>query len=154
MRCPVCDTEDTRVVDSRPAEGGAAIRRRRACIPSGHRFTTYERAAVTLHVVKRDGTAEQFEPDKVRAGITRAMADRPMSPRQLDALVQRVESFAGTHGQRVTSHAIGQEVLAGLKEIDEVAYLRFASVYEEFEGARDFERAAAALEGDGPRPNS
>lgn len=149
MRCPVCDCDDTRVVDSRPSDGGAAIRRRRACIPSGHRFTTYERAEVTLLVVKRDGTAEPFQPEKVRVGISRAMADRPMSPRVLDALVQRVETFAAGQGRQVTSDAIGREVLAGLKEVDEVGYLRFASVYEEFEGARDFERAVAALEGDG-----
>ena len=151
MRCPACDADDTRVVDSRPAEGGAAIRRRRACVPSGHRFTTYERPAVVLLVVKRDGTVEPFDSEKVRTGIGRAMADRPMPAGRLDALVQRVEAFAGTQGQRVTSDAVGQEVLAGLKEIDEVAYLRFASVYEEFEGARDFERAAAALDGDPER---
>ena len=139
------------MVDSRPAEGGAAIRRRRACVPSGHRFTTYERAAVVLVVVKRDGTVEPFDSDKIRAGIRRAMADRPMSPQRMDALVRRVEAFAAAQGSRVMSEAIGAEVLAGLKDLDEAAYLRFASVYEEFEGARDFGRAAAALESDGER---
>ncbi len=146
MRCPVCDTDDTRVVDSRPSEGGAAIRRRRACVPSGHRFTTYERPEVSLLVAKRDGRREPFDREKIRAGISSAMADRPMPPQLLDALVREVEEFATRQGRQVASDDIGREVLARLKELDEVGYLRFASVYKEFQGARDFEREVAALE--------
>ncbi len=145
MRCPVCAVDDTRVVDSRPAEGGAAIRRRRECEACGSRFTTYERADVAVMVVKRDGSREPFHPDKVRRGVAPSLTDRPVTARQVEELVKRVEAFAAASGREVSSDEIGREVLEALRELDEVAYLRFASVYKDFQGAGDFEREVAAL---------
>ncbi len=145
MRCPVCALDDTRVVDSRPAEGGAAIRRRRECEACGSRFTTYERADVAVIVVKRDGSREPFRPDKVRRGVAPSLTDRPVTARQVEELVKRVEAFAAASGREVSSDEIGREVLEALRELDEVAYLRFASVYKDFQGAGDFEREVAAL---------
>ena len=149
MRCPLCTADDTRVIDSRPSDGGAAIRRRRQCIECGHRFTTYERAAVTITVVKRDGVLEPFDARKIRSGVESALADRPVPPDTIDRIVSRVEAMAAAGGSSISADEIGRVVLSGLREADEVAYLRFASVYKEFQGARDFEREMAALEDDG-----
>jgi transcriptional repressor NrdR len=146
MRCPFCGAEDTRVVDSRPAEGGATIRRRRACEQCNNRFTTYERREAVLMVRKRDGRVEPFSPDKVRAGIAKALADRDIAEGALDAVVAQVEAYVEDRGPEVSSEEIGHQVLEGLRRLDEVAYLRFASVYKEFEGAQDFEREMAAME--------
>jgi transcriptional repressor NrdR len=146
MRCPFCGAEDTRVVDSRPAEGGATIRRRRACEQCNNRFTTYERREAALMVRKRDGRVEPFSPDKVRAGIAKALADRDIAEGALDAVVAQVEAYVEDRGPEVSSEEIGHQVLEGLRRLDEVAYLRFASVYKEFEGAQDFEREMAAME--------
>ena len=146
MLCPVCDTDDTRVVDSRPSDAGAAIRRRRECANCGHRFTTYERPVVSLTVRKRDGRREAFESRKVITGVERALADRPVARADIAAIVQRAESAARRARPEVTADEIGREVLAGLRDLDEVAYLRFASVYKEFQGAGDFHREMEALE--------
>ena len=146
MRCLYCGTEDTRVVDSRPVEGGAAIRRRRACEQCEQRFTTYERRESALVVRKRDGRLEPFDPLKVRAGILRAMADGGSDSEALDTAVARIEAFAEEHGPEVSADDIGRQVLAELREIDEVAYLRFASVYKDFAGASDFSREMESLE--------
>ena len=146
MRCPHCGEEDTRVVDSRPAEGGAAIRRRRSCEQCEQRFTTYERRERALIVRKRDGRAEPFDAAKVRAGISRAMADRDAASDAVDAAVARIEAFAEEHGPEVTAEEIGHRVLQELRDIDEVAYLRFASVYKDFAGASDFSREVQSLE--------
>jgi len=145
MRCPYCGAEDTRVVDSRPAEGGATIRRRRACEQCENRFTTYERRETTPMVRKRDGRTEPFSAGKVRAGVASALADREMGEGVVDALVADIEGFAVSEGE-VGTDEIGRRVLEGLRHLDEVAYLRFASVYKEFEGASDFEREMAELE--------
>ena len=146
MRCPFCGSEDTRVVDSRPAEGGSAIRRRRECEACENRFTTYERRDHALVVRKRDGTAQPFSAAKVIAGISRAVAGRPVPPATLDELGRIIEAFAEEHGPEITSEAIGKRVLEALRDLDEVAYLRFASVHKDFEGVDDFEREVAALE--------
>lgn len=146
MRCPLCLTDDNRVIDSRPAEGGVSIRRRRQCVGCGHRFTTYERIAVTPLVQKRDGRTEPFDARKVRRGIERALADRPVAAGTIEAIVERAEGLYTSGVSTVSASDIGDEVLLGLREIDDVAYLRFASVYKEFQRARDFEREAAALE--------
>jgi transcriptional repressor NrdR len=146
MRCPYCTSEDTRVVDSRPAEAGTTIRRRRECESCANRFTTYERREHAIVVRKRDGTAEPFSPAKVLAGVTKALADRQVPAARLDRLVRDIESYAEEAGPEITTEEIGRQVLEALREIDEVAYLRFASVYKEFEGASDFEREVAALE--------
>jgi transcriptional repressor NrdR len=148
MRCPYCAAEDTRVVDSRPADGGSAIRRRRACEACANRFTTYERRESSLAVRKRDGRIEPFAPEKVRAGVANALADREVPAEAIDALVADIEAFVETEGEAATDE-IGRRVLAALRHLDEVAYLRFASVYKGFEGASDFEREMAALEDPG-----
>jgi len=146
MQCPTCGTDDTRVIDSRPAEGGTAIRRRRECEECQHRFTTYERRDQALIVRKRDGRAEPFSSAKVVAGLSRALVGRSVAPTALDDLAGDVEAFALARTPEVTSQAIGQRVLELLRELDEVAYLRFASVHKEFKGLDDFEREVAALE--------
>lgn len=146
MRCPYCGADDSRVVDSRPAEGGSTIRRRRECESCGNRFTTYERREHAVVVRKRDGSAEPFSSAKVISGVSRAMAGRELAPGTLDGLVRSIESFSEEQGPEVSTEEIGKRVLDALRELDEVAYLRFASVYKEFEGASDFEREVAALE--------
>ena len=146
MQCPYCGAEDTRVVDSRPAEGGEAIRRRRECPECANRFTTYERREASLMVQKRDGSVEPFNASKVLTGISYAVADRPVALEIIEGLVQDVESYVHEAGPLVPSEDIGKRVLEGLREIDEIAYLRFASVHKEFEDASDFEREMAALE--------
>jgi transcriptional repressor NrdR len=146
MRCPLCATEDTRVIDSRPAEGGGAIRRRRECLVCGERFTTFERPVIVASVVKRSGRTEPFDREKIRRGLEFALADRPVPEGTVDDIVARIEASARAGSALVTSQALGKAVLAELRDIDDVAYLRFASVYKEFQGASDFEREAAALE--------
>ena len=146
MLCPYCGADDTRVVDSRPAEGGSTIRRRRECESCQNRFTTYERREHALVVRKRDGSAEPFSPAKVVSGVSRAMAGRDVVPGTLEGIARTIEAFAEEDGPEVSSAEIGRRVLDALRELDEVAYLRFASVHKEFEGAGDFEREAAALE--------
>lgn len=147
MECPFCGAEDTRVVDSRPAEGGAAIRRRRECPDCGNRFTTYERREATVVVRKRSGSLEPFHAEKVMAGLAAAVADRLVPPGALDDVVAEIEAVARDR-MEITSAEIGRLAMARLREIDEVAYLRFASVHKDFSDTRDFERELAALEED------
>ncbi|MFO7299975.1 MAG: transcriptional regulator NrdR [Actinomycetes bacterium] len=147
MLCPVCDAPDTRVIDSRPVEGGRAIRRRRECESCGHRFTSYERLEPRLMVIKRSGLIEPFSSTKLASGISAALADRTMSGSDVEEIVAEVEQEIASLGtMQVTSEEIGRIVLEHLKRVDEVAYLRFASVYQEFRDAADFERAMAELE--------
>lgn len=146
MRCPECRADDTKVVDSRPADDGAAIRRRRSCEVCGTRFTTYERYERTLMVRKRSGDLEPFDAAKLSAGVGAALADRPASATQVSSLVGEVERLIRARGGTVESEEIGRAVLERLRVVDEVAYLRFASVYKEFQGAEDFEREMAALD--------
>lgn len=146
MHCPECGHDDTRVIDSRPVEQGAAIRRRRVCASCEARFTTYERVVPVRMVRKRSGRLEAFDPVKLRRGIESALADRPVSRQAVDAFIASIESEVFDASGPTESDRIGRMVLEGLRELDEVAYLRFASVYREFQGARDFERALAELE--------
>jgi transcriptional repressor NrdR len=146
MRCPWCDADDDRVVDSRPADGGGSIRRRRGCLACGRRFTTFERVeSVGLMVVKRDGSKEQFDREKLGSGIRKALAGRPVGSHQIDAMVDRIELRLRRKGPDVTSRQVGAEVLTALQRTDEVAYLRFASVYKDFQGITDFERELGML---------
>jgi len=145
MHCPTCLGDDTRVIDSRPAEGGTAVRRRRRCEACEHRFTTYERSVPAAQLRKRSGVLQPFDPEKVRAGLESALADRPVPPDTVERLVARTEALFESMSS-VTTQDVGRIVLDGLREVDEVAYLRFASVYKEFQGASDFEREMAALE--------
>jgi transcriptional repressor NrdR len=137
--------DDDRVVDSRPADGGSAIRRRRACAACGRRFSTYERVErVGLMVRKRDGTVEPFDREKVTAGISKATKNRPVSIIEVDGLVDRLEVRLRKKGPEVTSEQVGIEVLQQLRKLDQVAYLRFASVYKDFQ-LTDFERELGTL---------
>ena len=144
MRCPFCRHPDSRVVDSREADEGTAIRRRRECPECGRRFTTMETAS--LYVVKRNGTKEPFSRAKVMDGVRRACKGRPVDDDQLAALAQDVEDHVRAAGvAEVTSQDVGLAILGPLRELDEVAYLRFASVYRGFDSLADFEREVAGL---------
>ena len=140
MRCPYCGNPDTRVIDSRPAEDKSSIRRRRSCDEGGKRFTTYEKIEhISLVVVKKDGTREQFDREKLLGGLLRACQKRPVSIEQLEILVDDVETILSNSLEReVTSHHIGELVMAKLKDIDEVSYVRFASVYRQFKDINTF----------------
>jgi transcriptional repressor NrdR len=141
MRCPWCGSADTRVVDSRPAEDGASIRRRRECASCGRRFTTFERTqALALRVIKRDGSKEPYDRGKLLAGVDKAITNRPVSEEQVAGLADRVEETLRRKGPEVTTQELGLEVLSELRGLDEVAYMRFASVYKDFQELTDFER--------------
>ena len=138
MHCPFCRFGDSRVVDSRATDDGTAIRRRRQCPDCGRRFTTVETASLT--VVKRSGAAEPFSRAKVLAGVRKACQGRPVSEDELALLAQRVEeSVRGSGCAEIEAHEVGLAILGPLRELDEVAYLRFASVYRGFESMTDFE---------------
>ena len=146
MRCPVCASVDDKVVDSRMADDGAAIRRRRECLACGRRFTTFERVEeAPLVVVKRSGEREPFDRAKVLAGITAATKNRPLEPALLEAMAGEVEEAVRLEGPVVTTQVVGMAVLDRLRVVDEVAYLRFASVYKGFEDADDFQREVGLL---------
>ena len=147
MRCPYCRSDDTKVIDSRDTDEGSAIRRRRECIACSQRFTTFERAeGVSLVVVKRDGTREPFDRAKVSSGLTKACANRPVSERKIRAMCDEIEEALRAKGAEVASGDIGREVLSKLRDVDDVAFVRFASVYREFQNAADFERVIRELE--------
>ncbi|WP_026310984.1 transcriptional regulator NrdR [Parafrankia elaeagni] len=147
MRCPFCRHSDSRVVDSREAEEGAAIRRRRSCSACGRRFTTMEEAS--LRVRKRSGATEPFSRAKVIVGVRKACQGRPVRSDDLALLAERVEETVRASGSaEVAAEDVGRAILGPLRELDEVAYLRFASVYLAFESLGDFEEAIAALRAD------
>lgn len=144
MRCPFCRHDDSRVVDSRVQEDGTVIRRRRQCPACQKRFGTIE--AATLSVVKRSGATEPFSREKVLVGVRKACQGRPVSEDSLQRLAAAVEDSVRQLGAaEIDAHEIGMAVLAPLRELDEVAYLRFASVYQAFESLEDFEAAIAVL---------
>ena len=144
MYCPFCRHPDSRVIDSRTAEDGAAIRRRRSCPACGRRFTTQE--TVILMVAKRSGVTEPFNRDKIVRGVRRACQGRPVSEDQLALLAQQVEDAIRGRGYgEIPSHEVGLAILGPLRDLDEVAYLRFASVYRGFESLADFEDEISAL---------
>lgn len=147
MRCPACGVGETKVIDSRPADGGASIRRRRACASCGNRFTTYERGTPLLMVRKRSGRLEPFSSEKLSHGVMAAMADRPVPREAVAELVEDIEATVAASTGPVRSEEIGRLVLEGLRQLDSVAYLRFASVYKDFQDAEDFGREMAALTG-------
>ena len=144
MHCPFCRHNDSRVIDSRTADDGTAIRRRRSCPECGKRFTTQE--TVILMVAKRSGVTEPFTRDKIVRGVRRACQGRPVTDDQLANLAQRVEDVIRARGlAEIPSHEVGLAILGPLRELDEVAYLRFASVYRGFESLADFEDEIASL---------
>src|SRR6266545_2431136 len=144
MRCPFCRHPDSRVVDSREVDEGQVIRRRRSCSKCSRRFTTVEEAV--LAVVKRSGVTEPFSREKVVTGVRRACQGRPVDEDELQQLAQRVEeSIRSTGCAEVPSHEVGLSILGPLRELDEVAYMRFASVYRSFSSIEDFEKEIAEL---------
>ena len=140
MRCPYCGFRDSKVIDSRPTDEGEAIRRRRECMKCEERFTTYEKVeSLPIMVIKKDKTRELFDRDKLIRGITRACEKRPVSTEQIDEMAEKIESSLQNSLEReVTTNDIGEKVMGLLKEIDEVAYVRFASVYRQFTDATTF----------------
>ena len=147
MKCPFCHARDSRVIDSREVVGGESIRRRRECVVCARRFTTYERIELAgLVVVKKDGRRQEFDPSKLRQKLRVALTKRPVGEREIEALVQRVEADLHALGtSEVPSSAIGESVLRHLKELDEVAYIRFASVYRQFADLDDLRREVEGL---------
>ncbi len=147
MRCPFCGHEDTQVKDSRPSDDGSAIRRRRSCAACGQRFTTVERVQLReLTVVKRDGRRVPFDRDKLARSVRVALRKRPMEEERIERIVNGiVRKLEATGEGDVTSAQIGELVMETLKEVDAVAYVRFASVYRDFREAKDFENFLGEL---------
>jgi len=144
MFCPFCRHPDSRVIDSRTSDDGLSIRRRRQCPECGRRFSTTETAS--LSVIKRDGVVEAFSREKIVAGVRKACQGRPVTDTDLAVLAQRVEeSIRATGAAQVEANDIGLAILTPLRELDEVAYLRFASVYQGFDSLEDFEAAITLL---------
>ncbi len=151
MRCPFCGNDDTQVKDSRPTEENSAIRRRRACPGCGARFTTFERVHMRdLTVVKKNGKREVFERDKIARSVNVALRKRPVEPERIERLissiVKRLESMGETD---VPAAVVGEMVMEGLASLDQVAYIRFASVYRNFREIRDFEKFIDTIDGEG-----
>jgi transcriptional repressor NrdR len=147
VHCPSCSFDDTKVIDSRLSEEGGAIRRRRSCTQCGYRFTTYERLEeVALNVVKRGGGKQPFDRLKMMAGIQAAVKGRPVGDEMIMEIAERIEDELRLEGGDVTSNQVGHAVLEQLRLIDEVSYMRFASVYKNFDDAADFKRELALLE--------
>ena len=149
MRCPKCGCQDDKVIDSRASREGATIRRRRQCNGCEHRFTTYEEIErQDLMVIKRDGRREQFSRDKLLSGLKKAFQKRPVSPQVIEDLLEKiVNEITDIYDREVPGSEIGERVMAGLRSIDEVAYVRFASVYRRFQEATDFVHEVNKLEG-------
>ncbi|WP_184520913.1 transcriptional regulator NrdR [Muricoccus pecuniae] len=148
MRCPFCQSEDTQVKDSRPAEDGSAIRRRRSCNACGARFTTFERAQLReLTVVKSDGRRVAFDREKLARSIRVALRKRPVDEEKVERIVTGIQRRLESEGaEELTSKAIGQRVMEVLRELDPVAYVRFASVYQNFRDAEDFNAFLGSLD--------
>jgi transcriptional repressor NrdR len=147
LRCPFCAHEDSQVKDSRPTEDGAAIRRRRQCEGCGARFTTFERVHIRdLTVVKKDGKREPFDRAKLERAISHSCRKRDIDAAKVDQLISGVQRQMETLGDEVTSARIGEAVMAGLKALDHVAYIRFASIYKDFSEPGDFAEIAERVE--------
>src|SRR6478672_5867448 len=150
MRCPSCGSLDTQVKDSRPTEDSAAIRRRRICLSCNFRFTTFERVQLReLVVIKRNGRRVPFDRDKLMRSLSIALRKRPVEPERVEQMVSKVVRDLESIGEsEITSETIGEAVMEHLRNLDDVAYVRFASVYKNFREPRDFEQALAELSGD------
>ncbi|WP_416305068.1 transcriptional regulator NrdR [Neptunicella sp. SCSIO 80796] len=147
MFCPFCSAQETKVIDSRLVAEGHQVRRRRECISCHERFTTFETAELVMpRVVKRDGSREPFNEDKLRAGLQRALEKRPVDTEKVEECINRIKSALRATGEReVSSELVGNLIMDGLKELDKVAYVRFASVYRSFEDIREFGEEIARL---------
>lgn len=152
MRCIKCGCQDDKVIDSRSSREGATIRRRRECIQCGHRFTTYEEIErEELMVIKKDGRRESFSREKLLLGLKRAFQKRPIGPQVIEDLLEKiVNQITDKYDREVPGSVIGELVMTGLREVDDVAYVRYASVYRRFQEATDFVHEVKKLEGDIP----
>ncbi len=148
MRCPKCSCQNDKVIDSRASREGATIRRRRECLECEHRFTTYEQIEhQPLIVLKRDGRREEFSKEKLMGGIKKACQKRPISQQTIEDLTQSiVEEISNNHSEEVPGGTIGERVMEGLRGLDPVAYVRYASVYRRFQEATDFVQVVQKLE--------
>ncbi|REJ72534.1 MAG: transcriptional regulator NrdR [Proteobacteria bacterium] len=150
MFCPFCGADDTKVIDSRLVADGGQVRRRRECVNCRERFTTYEAAELVMpRVIKQDGSREPFDEDKLRAGLQRALEKRPVSVEAVESELGQIKNRLRATGEReIDSRAVGELVMEALKRLDQVAYVRFASVYRSFEDLSEFRDAIASLEAD------
>ena len=148
MRCPFCSTDDTKVIDSRLANEGDAVRRRRECQKCGERYTTFETAELVFpRIVKGNGTREPFNEDKLRGGISRSLEKRPVSVEDIESAINRIKTRLRASGEReIRSRELGEWVMAELRELDEVAYVRFASVYRSFQDVNAFREEIERLQ--------
>jgi len=149
MKCPKCDADQDKVIDSRPWKDGAVVRRRRECLSCNYRFTTYEEIErEDLRVIKRDGRYEPFDRRKIVMGFIKACEKRPVSPELIDKTADKlIEDLEQKYGREIPTTAIGEKIMESLKKMDEVAYVRFASVYRQFRDARDFVSEVKSLGG-------
>ncbi len=147
MKCIYCDYNESKVIDSRPTDEGTVIRRRRECLACGKRFTTYEKIEqVPLLVIKKDGRRESFDPDKIRAGVLKAIEKRPISIEQVDKMVEDIErKVYNSLDREISSASIGEMVMEALRDLDPVAYVRFASVYRQFTDIENFRKELERL---------
>lgn len=152
MHCPFCSADDTKVIDSRLVAEGNSIRRRRECTTCGERFTTFEMAELVMpYVIKRDGTREPFNEEKLRRGLLRALEKRPVSAEQVEGAISHIKHQLRTAGEReVPAKQVGEEVMSELKRLDAVAYVRFASVYRDFQDLSEFQEEIRRLTTDAP----
>ena len=148
MHCPFCFTDDTKVIDSRLVSDGTQVRRRRECLACKERYTTYEVAELVMpRVIKQNGNREPFNEDKLRAGFTRALEKRPVSTEDIEAVINKIKHSLRATGEReVKSRVLGELVMDHLKQLDQVAYVRFASVYRSFEDLSEFQDAIESLQ--------
>ena len=148
MHCPFCNADDTKVIDSRLVAEGNQVRRRRECTVCGERFTTYETAELLMpKVVKTDGTREPFDENKLRSGIMKALEKRPVSVEMIEAAISKIcHKIRATGERELSSRVLGEEVMDALRELDQVAYVRFASVYRDFQDLSQFSDEIARLQ--------
>ena len=153
MKCPYCRGDNDRVIDSRASEDGSAIRRRRQCVACQRRYTTYERIETSIKIIKKDGARELFDHSKIKRGLEKACWKRPISDAQLEAVIAAVENeLEANFESEVESHHVGELVMQNLRDLDQVAYVRFASVYREFKDVHDFVSELEPMLDESPRP--
>ena len=147
MKCPYCSFEDSKVVDSRNGESGSLIRRRRECLKCEKRFTTYERVeSVPVYIIKKDGSRELFDREKLRKGLIKSCEKRPVSIDEIENVINRIESkMRLSDSTEISSKQVGEEVMNQLKSLDKIAYIRFASVYRDFADIEDFKKEIKIL---------
>lgn len=152
MHCPFCSADDTKVIDSRLVAEGTEVRRRRECQTCGERFTTFETAELVMpRIVKRDGTREPFDEDKMRGGLLKALEKRPVSADEIEACVNQIKHDLRATGEReIDASSVGEFVMKALRAVDGVAYVRFASVYRDFQDVSEFQEAISHLKDDAP----